>query len=62
MREIKSLALGVFFFFCCYLIDSFCSADFNIADWGEGSRVLIGYFGGCFSLMVMGVAYSIIKK
>lgn len=57
MKEIRSLALGLFFFFCCYLIGSFCSADFNILNWEQVARTSVGFIGGIVSIFIVVLHY-----
>ena len=48
-------------FLIAYLIGCFTSADFNIQNWAETSRVVIAFIGTIFGLL-LGVALNIINS
>ena len=56
---LKSLFYGALAFTLVYLIGAFIQADFNIHNWDEAARVLIGTFGGIFAIVVIGASIQI---
>jgi hypothetical protein len=50
---IISILSGLFVFFLFYLLGAFITTTFNISQWSETARVVVGIFGGFFSLTVM---------
>jgi hypothetical protein len=50
---IISILSGAFAFFLFYLLGAFITTTFNISQWSENARIVIGTFGGFFSLTIM---------
>jgi hypothetical protein len=50
---ITSILSGAFTFFLFYLLGAFITTTFNISQWSETARVVVGVFGGFFSLTVI---------
>lgn len=56
---LKSLFFGALAFTLVYLIGVFIQADFNIRNWDEAARVLVGIFGGGCAIVITGASIQI---
>jgi hypothetical protein len=57
----KALAVFLIMFFLVYLTGSFAAADFNIANWGDVERALVGIAGFMLGMFAAGAFMGLEK-
>lgn len=55
----KSILHGVLLFTSFYLIGAFVNSDFNIVNWSQDARVLVGVLGGFLSIALTLASYHL---
>lgn len=58
MEKLKGIIFGLALFIAVYLIGAFVMTDFNIANWTETARVIVGVLGGGCGITIALAIYS----
>lgn len=59
MKIINALLAGVSACLFAYLIGAFIGMSFNIAEWADIGRAMIGVFGGFAGLVAFGITMEV---
>lgn len=58
MKKLKGITYGFTLFIAVYLIGAFIMTDFNISNWTETARVLVGVLGGGCGITIALAIYA----